>query len=60
MTKDREHDDQEKNGGQGTRKKLYRSPRLVKYGDFRRITLVKGNVGGDAPAHPKTKAVGGG
>jgi hypothetical protein len=59
MTKNREHDDQERDI-QGTRKKAYRSPRLAKYGDFRRITLAKGNVGGDAPQHPKTKAVGGG
>ena len=53
MRKEREQDDQDKNGD-GKRKKLYRSPRLVRYGDFRRVTLVKGNVGGDAPQHPKT------
>ena len=59
MRKDLEQDEPEKKDS-GTRKKLYRSPRLVAYGDFRKVTLVKGTVGGDAPQHPKTKAVGGG
>jgi|tagenome__1003787_1003787.scaffolds.fasta_scaffold18885290_2 hypothetical protein len=59
MKKDQEQDELE-NKNLGIGKNPYRSPRLVEYGDFRKVTLVKGNVGGDAPQHPKTKAVGGG
>ena len=40
------------------RKKPYRSPRLVAYGDLRRLTtlVVKGSNKGDAPGAPATKS----
>jgi hypothetical protein len=36
-------------------KKPYRAPRLVEYGDLRKITLAKGGNMGDDPTPPATK-----
>ncbi len=38
-------------------KKPYRSPRLVVYGDLRRLTMTKGAANVDATGHPKSKLV---
>lgn len=39
-------------------RKPYRSPRLVVYGDLRRLTMVKGGTKGDGGGKPATKASG--
>lgn len=36
-------------------KKPYRSPRLVVYGDIRRLTLTKGSTNADGAGKPRTK-----
>lgn len=38
------------------KKKPYRPPRLVVYGDLRRLTMAKGGQKGDGGGNPKTKA----
>ncbi|MFQ5804456.1 MAG: lasso RiPP family leader peptide-containing protein [Candidatus Methylomirabilales bacterium] len=40
------------------KKKTYRPPRLVAYGDFRTLTLAKGGGANDGGSKPKTKASG--
>ncbi len=47
-----------KSKGQNRKKKPYRSPRLVTYGDFRNLTRSsKGGTKQDgSPVNPKTKA----
>ncbi len=40
------------------KKKTYRPPRLVAYGDFRTLTRVKGGGANDGGVKPKTKASG--
>lgn len=37
----------------------YRPPRLVVYGDLRRLTMAKGGTKGDGTGKPATKASGG-
>lgn len=37
-------------------KNSYHSPRLVVYGDLRRLTMAKGGTKGDGPGVPRTKA----
>ncbi len=46
-----------KSKGQNRKKKPYRSPRLVTYGDFRSLTRTqaKGGVRGDGGTKPPTK-----
>lgn len=39
------------------KKKPYRSPRLVVYGDLRRLTMTKGGTNVDASGNPKSKTV---
>ena len=39
-------------------KKTYRSPRLVVYGDLRRLTMAKGGTKGDGGGKPATRATG--
>lgn len=39
-------------------KKPYRPPRLVVYGDVRRLTMVKGSTNSDGPGKPRTKLSG--
>jgi hypothetical protein len=41
-----------------TKKKMYRSPRLVVYGDFRSLTQVKGGTSGDGTGKPRTRVSG--
>lgn len=41
--------------GAEPRKKPYRAPRLVEYGDLRTITLGKGGTMNDDPTPPATK-----
>ncbi len=39
----------------GHSKKLYRAPRLVVYGDLRRLTKAKQGTNSDGGGHPHTK-----
>lgn len=39
-------------------RKLYRPPRLVVYGDLRRLTLAKPGTNNDGTGKPKTKSTG--
>ncbi|MFQ5946351.1 MAG: lasso RiPP family leader peptide-containing protein [Anaerolineae bacterium] len=39
-----------------TKKTTYRPPRLVVYGDLRRLTMAKGGTSGDGGGKPKTKS----
>ncbi len=41
------------------KRKHYRPPRLVAYGDFRSLTRIKGGGNADGQGKPKTKAGGG-
>lgn len=42
----------------GPQKQDYATPRLVVYGDLRRLTLVKGGSRGDGPFKPRSRASG--
>jgi hypothetical protein len=57
--KKREQNDAKKLGGQ--KKQAYVSPKLVSYGDFRRVTLgIKGTIDKDSAGAPKRTRPSGG
>lgn len=43
----------------GDKKKPYRSPRLVEYGDLRRLTMTKAGRKSDGGVKPSTRTSGG-
>lgn len=43
---------------QDRKKKVYTSPRLVSYGDFRTLTRAKGGSANDGGGKPRTKSGG--
>ena len=46
------------NKNQGKKKKPYRSPQLVTYGDLRTLTRTKGGTSNDGQGKPRTKTGG--
>ena len=59
MKRDEQQDDRKRTPG-FAEKKIYNAPRLISYGDFRRVTLAKGGITTDNVApFAKSKTAGG-